>query len=240
MTGRIHSFESFGTVDGPGIRFVTFMQGCPLRCMYCHNPDTWDVNGKCQYEMTPEELFAETIRYRSFIANGGVTMTGGEPLMQAPFVREYFRLCVEEGLHTALDTSGIISTPQAFSVLDYTKLVLLDIKTLNTELHPRLTNVAGDNSLRFLEELERRNIPTWIRHVVVPGLTDNEDDLEALARHISKYQVVQRVELLPYHTMGIYKYQQLGIPYPLEGVEPLNKETLQRAKDIFKAYKPVG
>ena len=239
MLGRIHSLESFGTVDGPGIRFVTFMQGCPLRCQYCHNPDTWDANGKCQYEMTPEELFAETIRYRSFIANGGVTVTGGEPLMQAEFVREYFRLCQNEGLHTALDTSGIISTPQAFSVLDYTRLVLLDIKTINTELHPRLTGSKGGNPLRFLDELEQRGIPTWIRHVVVPGLTDNEDDLESLARYISQYQVVQKVELLPYHTMGTFKYQQLGIPYPLEGVEPLNRKALQRAKEIFASYKPV-
>ena len=239
MLGRIHSLESFGTVDGPGIRFITFMQGCPLRCQYCHNPDTWDVDGKCQYEMTPEELFTETIRYRNFIVNGGVTVTGGESLMQAEFVSEYFRMCQDEGLHTALDTSGIISTPQAFSVLDYTRMVLLDIKTINTELHPRLTGSKGENPLRFLDELERRGIPTWIRHVVVPGLTDNEDDLESLARYISSYQVVQKVELLPYHTMGIFKYQQLGIPYPLDGVEPLSRRTLQRAKEIFASYKPV-
>ena len=239
MLGRIHSLESFGTVDGPGIRFITFMQGCPLRCQYCHNPDTWDVDGKCQYEMTPEELFTETIRYRNFIVNGGVTVTGGEPLMQAAFVREYYRLGPDEGLHTALDTSGIISTPQAFSVLDYTRMVLLDIKTINTELHPRLTGSKGENPLRFLDELERRGIPTWIRHVVVPGLTDNVDDLESLARYISSYQVVQKVELLPYHTMGIFKYQQLGIPYPLDGVEPLSRRTLQRAKEIFASYKPV-
>lgn len=240
MLGRIHSLESFGTVDGPGIRFVTFMQGCPLRCQYCHNPDTWDLAASCQYEMSPKELHAETIRYRSFIASGGVTVTGGEPLMQAPFVREYFRLCVEDGLHTALDTSGIICTPQAFSVLDYTRLVLLDIKTINAQLHPRLTGgSAGDSPLRFLDELELRGIPTWIRHVVVPRLTDNEADLEALGRHISAYQVVQKVEVLPYHTMGAYKYQQLGIPYALEGVEPLTKEALLRAKSILGQYKDV-
>lgn len=239
MTARIHSLESFGTVDGPGIRFVTFMQGCPLRCLYCHNPDTWDAKAACQYEMTPEELYAETIRYRSFIASGGVTVTGGEPLMQAAFVREYFRLCQGGGLHTALDTSGILCTQEAFSVLDYADLVLLDIKTINPNLHPRLTGRRGENPLRFLDELERRGIPTWIRHVVVPGWTDNEADLEALGRYIAGYQVVQKVELLPYHTMGTFKYQESGIPYPLEGVEPLSKECLQRAREIMGQYKDV-
>lgn len=240
MLGRIHSFESFGTVDGPGIRFVTFMQGCPLRCQYCHNPDTWDPHASCQYEMTPEELFAETIRYRSFIANGGVTMTGGEPLLQAAFAREYFRLCVEEGLHTALDTSGFICTPQAFSVLDYTKLVLLDIKTFNAELHPRLTGVSGDNPLRFLDELKNRNISTWIRHVIVPGLTDNEEDLNALGEHLLSYPNVEKIEVLPYHTMGAFKYEKLGIPYPLAGVEPLSAERVKEVRAILGRYKPVG
>lgn len=239
MKARIHSLESFGTVDGPGIRFVTFMQGCPLRCRYCHNPDTWDSQAPCQYEMTPEELFAETIRYRSFIASGGVTVTGGEPLMQAPFVHEYFRLCTEAGLHTALDTSGILCTPDALSVLEYTSLVLLDIKTINPELHPQLTGSRGENPLRFLDELERRCIPTWIRHVIVPGWTDSEADLNALGRHIAHYRVVEKVELLPYHTMGIFKYKKMGIPYPLEGVEPLSKESLQRAREILGQYKEV-
>lgn len=239
MIARIHSLESFGTVDGPGIRFVTFMQGCPLRCRYCHNPDTWDVKASCQYEMTPEELFAETIRYRSFIVSGGVTVTGGEPLMQASFVREYFRLCTEAGLHTALDTSGILCTPDALSVLEYTSLVLLDIKTINPELHPQLTGSRGENPLRFLDELERRGIPTWIRHVIVPGWTDSEADLNALGRHIASYRVVEKVELLPYHTMGIFKYKEMGIPYPLEGVEPLAKKVLQRAREILGQYKEV-
>lgn len=239
MLGRIHSIESFGTVDGPGIRFVTFMQGCPLRCLYCHNPDTWDVHAPCPYEMTPEELFAETVRYRSFMANGGVTVTGGEPLMQAMFVREYFRLCVQDGLHTALDTSGAIVTPQALSVLDYTRLLLLDIKTKNSHLHPRLTGVSGNNTLAFLHEAELRGIPVWIRHVVVPGYTDNEADLQALGEYLSAFRMVEKIELLPYHTMGMYKYQQLGIPYPLEGIEPLSSERLQRAKEILSSYKDV-
>ena len=239
MLARIHSLESFGTVDGPGIRFVTFMQGCPLRCQYCHNPDTWDAKASCAYEMTPEELLAEALRYRSYIANGGVTVTGGEPLMQAPFVREYFRLCTEEGLHTALDTSGIYCTPQALSVLDYTRLVLLDIKTINASLHPRLTGATGENPRWFLEVLEERHIPTWIRHVVVPGLTDNEADVKALGQFLSNFSTVEKVEVLPYHTMGAFKYQNLGIPYPLEGVEPLSSEALQRVKSILGEYKPL-
>lgn len=159
--------------------------------------------------------------------------------MQAPFVQEYFRLCTQQGLHTALDTSGIYSTPQALSVLDYTKLVLLDIKTINPHLHPRLTGVAGENPRRFLHELETRHITTWIRHVVVPGLTDGEADLDALGQFLAGFDTVERVELLPYHTMGTFKYKQSGIPYPLEGVEPLGTQALHRAKQILGQYKEV-
>lgn len=237
MLGRIHSFESFGTVDGPGIRFVTFMQGCPLRCRYCHNPDTWEVNSSVAYELTPEALWTETARYRNFIANGGVTVTGGEPLMQAPFVREYFRLCRENGVHTALDTSGIYCNPLALSVLDYTDLVLLDIKTINLELHPRLTGMSGENPRRFLDELEAKGIPVWIRHVVVPGLTDNDADLNALGLYLSKYRTVEKIEVLPYHTLGAFKYEKMGISYSLEGVAPLSDEALSHAKEILGKYK---
>ncbi len=175
MIGRIHSFESFGTVDGPGIRFVAFMQGCPLRCLYCHNPDTWDPKGKCQYELTPQELLDEVLKYKTFIKNGGVTVSGGEPLIQAEFVAEFFRLCHKEGLHTALDTSGIICDEHAMNVLDNTDLVLLDIKTMDSELYPRLTGVQQKNNLLFLDKLEERGITTWVRHVVVPGFTDDDN-----------------------------------------------------------------
>ena len=239
MIGRIHSIESFGTVDGPGIRFVTFMQGCPLRCLFCHNPDTWNPQASCMYEMTPEELFAEAIRYRNFIINGGVTVTGGEPLMQAAFVREYFSICQKNGLHTALDTSGILYTPESLSVLNYTNLVLLDIKTFNPALPKILTGAEGTNPLRFLDKLEERNIPTWIRHVIVPGWTDKETDLHRLGEYISNYQTVEKIEILPYHTMGVYKYQELGIPYPLEKTPPLSIEQLNVAKEILKQYKPI-
>lgn len=183
-------------------------------------------------------LLTEVLRYKSFIARGGVTVTGGEPLLQPEFLKEFFRLCQEQGLHTALDTSGFVCTSKAWEVLDYADLVLLDIKTLNPDLHPLLAGVKQDNTLLFLDELERRGIDTWIRHVIVPGYTDNDEWLEALARYVSSYKVVRKVELLPYHTMGTYKYEQLGLDYPLKGVEPLSKERLDNAKAIFSRYKP--
>ena len=207
MLGRIHSLESFGTVDGPGIRFVVFMQGCPLRCLYCHNPDTWEVKRETPYRLEPEE-----------------------------FLKEFFRLCRENGIHTALDTSGYICSGKALEVLEYVDLVLLDIKTIDAGLHPRLTAVKLDNTLRFLDELEKRGIPVWIRHVVVPGLTDNDEDLEKLAEYISRYKVVRKAELLPYHTMGTYKYEAQGLDYKLKGVEPLSAERLANAKAIFRKY----
>ena len=231
--------ESFGTVDGPGIRFVVFMQGCPLRCLYCHNPDTWDPNREVKYQMTPEELISEVLRYKSFIAKGGVTVTGGEPLLQAEFLKEFFRLCREAGIHTAIDTSGFMCNEKALAVLDYVDLVLLDIKTFDPELHPKLTGVKPENTLRFLNELEKRGIDTWIRHVVVPGYTDKDEWLEALAKFVSRFSVVRKVELLPYHTMGTFKYEELGIDYQLKGVEPLSKERLANAKQIFSRHIPI-
>lgn len=238
MKGRIHSFESFGTVDGPGIRFVVFMQGCPLRCQFCHNPDTWDPQGDCQYELTPEELVQEVTRYRSFIKSGGVTVSGGEPLMQAAFIEEFFRLCKEEGLHTALDTSGAYCSSRALAPLDHTDLVLLDIKTMDPDLYPRLTGHPQANNLRFLDELQARGIDTWVRHVVVPGLTDNDNWLRRLGEHVSKYSVVKKIEILPYHTLGTAKYAQLNIRYPLEGVPPLNAERADEIRKMLSAYKP--
>lgn len=236
--GRIHSLESFGTVDGPGVRFVAFMQGCPLRCLFCHNPDTWAKDGKCQYEWTAGQLLEETLRYRPFIKNGGVTVSGGEPLMQAEFVREYFGLCQQERLHTALDTSGALCTPQALSVLDHTDLVLLDIKTMDAALYPRLTGQPQTSNLRFLDELAARRIPTWIRHVVVPGLTDNDEQLHRLGEHVARYDNVERIEVLPYHTLGAFKYEQLGLRYALDGVPPLSAERTDEIRRMLSRYKP--
>lgn len=238
MIGRIHSFESFGTVDGPGVRFVTFMQGCPLRCQFCHNPDTWDSNGKCQYEFTPEQLRDEVVKYRSFIKSGGVTVSGGEPLMQSEFVAEFFRLCHDEGLHTALDTSGAIITDKVLKVLDNTNLVLLDIKTMDAELYPTLTGVKQNNNLAFLDILEERKIKTWVRHVVVPNLTDNDEWLRKLGEHVSHYDCVEKIEILPYHTLGTYKYEKLGEKYKLEGVPALSAQRANEIRSMMSQYKP--
>lgn len=238
IKGRLHSMESFGTVDGPGIRFVAFMQGCPLRCQFCHNPDTWDPRGDCQYVMTPAELVAEVVRYRSFIRSGGVTVSGGEPLLQARFVRAFFALCHDEGLHTALDTSGALATDEAYAVLDHTDIALLDIKTMDAALYPRLTGVQQANNLRFLDELQRRGIRTWVRHVVVPGLTDDDDQLRRLGEHVAQYSVVEKIEVLPYHTLGTFKYAQLGLSYPLDGVPPLAPERAQEIRKMLSQYKP--
>ena len=233
LTGKIHSLESFGTVDGPGIRFVTFMQGCPLRCRYCHNPDTWRADAPVKYELTPRQLLDEVSRYKSFIAKGGVTLTGGEPLMQPDFCREFFRLCREAGIHTALDTAGSVYNEKTLSVLDFTDLVLLDIKALQPELCRAVCGSDGRNSLRLLDELERRGIDVWIRHVVVPGLTDDDRLLDELVGYLKPYRCVRKIEWLPYHTMGVFKYKDLGLAYPLEGVPPLPAERIKAIRERY-------
>ena len=238
MIGRIHSIETFGTVDGPGIRFVAFMQGCPLRCLFCHNPDTWNPQGQCQYQLTPRQFLDEVVRYRSFIKSGGVTLSGGEPLMQAEFVREFFALCHAEGLHTALDTSGAYASQKAFDALENVDLVLLDVKTANPELYPRLTRGDFATNNRFLDELQRRGIDVWVRHVVVPGYTDDDESLRRLGEYVAAYDVVKKIEILPYHTLGVFKYKNLGIDYPLDGVPPLSAERAQQIRDMLSAYRP--
>lgn len=240
MVGRIHSLETMGAVDGPGLRFVVFMQGCPMRCQFCHNPDTWNPKEKVQFEWTPEELCDEVKRYKSFIRKGGVTVSGGEPLMQATFVREFFRLCHEAGIHTALDTSGAIATDEAFAVLDYTDLVLLDIKTADDELHPSYTGLNRQNNQRWLDHLLSIGKPTWIRHVVVPNRTADDEHLLAVARLIKSYlPIVERVELLPYHTMGRQKYQELGIDYPLDSIPDLSQAEIDHARQVMRSVLPI-
>jgi pyruvate formate lyase activating enzyme len=233
MKANIHSLESFGTVDGPGIRFVIFLQGCPLRCVYCHNPDTWDKNHEGKYQLTPEELLAEVSKYKSFIAKGGVTVTGGEPLMQAKFVKEFFLLCRENGIHTALDTSGAMFTQPVKDALDVTDLVMLDIKSIDVIQHKELTGAKIDNTLKCLNYLEENNIPTWIRHVVMPGWTDNDILLNKLAEFLKPYRCIEKVELLPYHKMGVNKYEQLGIDYRPGDLPALSEERLHNAREIF-------
>jgi pyruvate formate lyase activating enzyme len=234
MKANIHSLESFGTVDGPGIRFVIFLQGCPLRCVYCHNPDTWDKKGEGKYQLSPEELLAEVMKYKNFIAKGGVTVTGGEPLMQAAFVKEFFMLCKENGIHTALDTSGAIFNQAVKEVLDIVDLVLLDIKSIDQMQYRELTGVKIDNTLKCLNYLEEKNIRAWIRHVVMPGWTDNDILLNRLADFLKLYKCIEKVELLPYHKMGVNKYEQMGMDYRPGDLPALSEERLLNAKDIFK------
>lgn len=239
MTGRIHSIETLGAVDGPGIRFVAFMQGCPMRCEFCHNPDTWDPKADVQFEWTPAELFAEVKRYKSYIRKGGVTVSGGEPLMQAAFVREFFSLCQEAGIHTALDTSGAIATPEAFAVLDHTDLVLLDVKTADDTLHPSYTGLMRRNNQLWLDTLLAQGKKTWIRHVVVPERTYTDHRLHATAQLLKPYlPIVERIELLPYHTMGKAKYETLGIPYPLGDLPDLTQAEIDHAREIFRKVLP--
>jgi pyruvate formate lyase activating enzyme len=229
-TGRIHSLETFGTVDGPGIRFVLFMQGCALRCRYCHNPDSWDTNAGSPRSV--EDILAEIEPYVDYYKNsgGGITVTGGEPTLQAPFVAELFRACKQKwGLHTALDSSGFCDPSHAKELLDVTDLVLLDLKFMDPDGHLELTGQPNARILEFARCLSERGTRMWIRRVLVPGWTDGEDDLTVLGEFLQELKGVEKVEVLPYHRMGVYKWQQLGIPYPLEGIIEPNAQEVERA-----------
>ena len=238
MAGRIHSFESFGTVDGPGIRFVVFLQGCSLRCQYCHNPDTWGAGGK-QY--SAEEVALQAMRYKNYFGDkGGVTVTGGEPLLQIDFVTELFTILKAKGVHTCVDTSGITFQPDnAVSVEKHKKLLevadlfLLDIKHIDEEKCKNLTGQSNGNTLAFARFLSDNKKPIWIRQVLVPNITDDENDLKATRKFIETLETVERIEVLPYHTMGTVKYEKLGIEYPLKGVEAPTKERVQNARRIL-------
>lgn len=236
VVGRIHSLESCGTVDGPGIRFVIFTQGCPLRCLYCHNPDCRHIEeGK---EVTVDELIAEVQKYRSYMrfSGGGVTVTGGEPLMQPEFVREIFRHCKELGIHTALDTSGYVNLNVAKPVLDYVDLVLLDIKSFDPKIYVKVTNVSLEPTLKFAKYLSEIKKPTWIRFVLVPNLTDPIHNIEELAKFVSSLDNVEKVEVLPFHQMGAYKWEQLGYDYQLKDTQPPTPELVNQAIAIFQGY----
>ncbi len=238
MIGRVHSFESFGTVDGPGIRYVVFLQGCPLRCKYCHNPDTWGAGGK---EYTAEQVVSQALRYKNYFGEkGGVTVTGGEPLLQIDFVIELFTLLKKQGIHTCVDTSGITfragdkaCVEKHERLLDVADLFLLDIKHIDEEKCKALTGRSNENTLAFAKLLSEHNKPTWIRQVLVPELTDDEEDLKTTRKFIDGLSSVERVEVLPYHTMGTVKYEKLGLEYPLKGVEAPSKERVLGAKKIL-------
>ncbi len=242
--GYIHSTESFGTVDGPGIRYVVFMQGCPMRCLYCHNPDSWAVDrGE---ERRAGEIIEEIQKYRPFLKNGGLTVSGGEPMMQREFVTCLFRMAKEKGIHTALDTSGVLFDPacpeKTDPLLDVTDLVLLDIKHIDEEEHRKLTGHSNRNILAFARYLRDRKIPVWIRHVVVPGITEDPKWLHKLGEFLAELDNMKALDVLPYHTMGRAKYEKLGMVYPLGDTPALPKEKaiwareriIEGIKDHFK------
>lgn len=231
---KIHSVESFGTVDGPGIRFVLFLQGCHLQCKYCHNRDTWDINGGNYKSL--DDIFKKILRYKNYImpSGGGVTVTGGEPLLQVNFLIELFSKLKDVGINTCIDTSGMVTlTDDIKKVLYLTDLVLLDIKHIDDEKCKKLTGFSNKKELEFAKYLSANNIPMWIRQVIVPGITDNPNDLIKLKDFISTLKNVQKVELLPYHSMGKYKWENLGLKYELEGVPEATEEDIKKAKEII-------
>ena len=229
-TGRIHSIESFGTVDGPGVRMVIFFQGCPMRCLYCHNPDSWDMLGGT--EMTIEELLGQFERNRPFYRNGGITASGGEPLMQMDFLCGLFEEAKRREIHTCLDTSGIVEQEfeRLFRVTDF---VLLDLKHSDAKGHRELTSQEQAPVLEFARALEKAGIPFIVRHVIVPGITDDEEELRNIGHLIGKFHSLAGVEALPYHTMGTGKYQNLGREYPLKGVPDMEPEKAKEARKLI-------
>lgn len=235
MTGYIHSFESFGTKDGPGIRFVLFLQGCPLRCLYCHNPDTWNMNDKT-IEISPEEAFSEIQKVKGFIKSGGITVSGGEPLLQPDFIIELFKLCKANNIHTAVDTSGYLFNEKIMQVLELTDLVLLDIKHINPQKYEQLTARPLEPTLHFIEYLSKINKPVWARYVLVPGFSDDETDLHNWAKTVSKYKNIERVDILPFHQMGSHKWETIEKDYKLKDVKPPTIEAVKHAEKIFLSY----
>lgn len=235
MYGKIHSIETFGTVDGPGIRFVVFMQGCTLKCKYCHNRDTW--NTKSGNSVSIDELVKEILKYKSYIDNsdGGVTVSGGEPLLQVEFVTELFKELKSRGIHTALDTSGSIPLSDNIKeLLKYTDLVLLDIKHIDAEKCTNLTGFTNKNTLEFAKYLSNIGVPVWIRQVLVPGYTDDKFDLLELKKFINSLNNVEKVELLPYHNLGKFKWDKIGDTYELENVLPPTQDEIDRAKQLLE------
>lgn len=233
--GRIHSLESFGTVDGPGIRYVIFFQGCPMRCLYCHNPDSQKADGGTK--MSVDEILKKAYDVREFLRNGGITATGGEPLMQPFFLLELFQKAKEQyNFHTCLDTSGICFTEERRDlyedILKYTDLVMLDIKHIEPDEHLKLTAQKIDSVLDFARFVSEQGVDLWIRHVLVPGITQNDDQLYKLGRFIGELKTLKTVDVLPYHDMGKAKYEAMGIPYPLPDTPIPTKDDVIKARDI--------
>jgi len=243
MQGRIHSLESFGTVDGPGVRYVVFVQGCPMRCKYCHNPDTWEINGGTL--MDTDYILEQYERNKGFYRDGGITVTGGEPLLQVDFLIDLFTKAKAKGVHTCIDSSGIAFNPKSEELMakfdklmTLTDLVMLDIKHIDPEKHIELTSQKNDNILAFAEYLSEKGVDTWIRHVVVPGITDADEYLYKLGYFIGGLKTLKALDVLPYHDMGKTKYEKLGIDYVLKDVPPMDKSVaIEKKKVIIEGLK---
>lgn len=238
MQGKIHSLESFGTVDGPGVRFVVFVQGCPMRCAYCHNPDTWEMNGGTLME--PSYIIEQYERNKGFYNGGGITVTGGEPLMQVDFLIDLFTLAKDKGIHTCIDSSGIAFNPDNKIMMEkldrlmpLTDLVMLDIKHIDPDKHKELTSQPNTNILKFAAYLDEKHVDMWIRHVVVPGITDDDKYLFELGYFIGQFSNLKALDALPYHTMGESKYEKLGLEYKLHGVPAMDKDKLIEKKQVI-------
>ena len=249
--GRVHSVESFGLVDGPGVRYVIFLQGCAMRCQFCHNPDSWETGNPAAETTDAETLIERALRYKKYWGKdgkcGGITVSGGEPLRQMDFLIKFFQLARAKGVHTALDTAGQPFQPDdpaylaAFDTLmASTSLVILDLKEIDPEKHRQLTGRDNANILAMARHISDLGVPLWIRHVLVPGLTDDEEGLRRTADFIRSLKTVQRVEVLPYHTLGLFKWQKLGISYPLPDAVPPTAEQVRRAEELLEVAKYPG
>ena len=232
-SGYIHSIETMGLVDGPNIRTVIFMQGCPLRCKFCHNPDTWEL--KSNFMMTSKEVVDEVRKYRTYIEmGGGVTFSGGEPLLQSEFLLDMLKLCKKAGFHTCIDTSGTGYSKQYLDeILKYTDLVILDIKAIDRKNYEEITSRKMDMFNYFIERLKINNNKLWLRQVIMPGVNDNEEYILKLKEYIKQFNNVEKVELLPYHTLGLEKYKKLNIDYKLSNMEPMDKERCKELEELL-------
>lgn len=232
-SGYIHSIETMGLVDGPNIRTVIFMQGCPLRCKFCHNPDTWEL--KSNFMMTSKEVVDEVRKYRTYIEmGGGVTFSGGEPLLQSEFLLDMLKLCKKAGFHTCIDTSGTGYSKQYLDeILKYTDLVILDIKAIDRKNYEEITFRKMDMFNYFIERLKINNNKLWLRQVIMPGVNDNEEYILKLKEYIKQFNNVEKVELLPYHTLGLEKYKKLNIDYKLSNMEPMDKERCKELEELL-------
>lgn len=238
---NVHSYESLGTVDGPGIRFIIFLQGCNMRCKYCHNPDTWNKNNG--HMKSTDEIMQEVMKYKTYIRDGGVTISGGEPLLQLAGLIDLCKILKQENIHVCIDTNGSLfdekSMKQIDELLPYTDLFLIDIKQIDSKKHKELTGIENENTLQFLKYLDKKGKKIWIRYVLVPQFTSQKEDLIKTRMFIDELENVERVDVLPYHTLGIHKYEKLGMKYPLNNVLPPTMEKIQEAEDMLCEKKEV-